>query len=220
MTELPEKGRKELKKEVEKKGLQLSIFEGSKEGKSKVWVSFRYLEEKLRVCNRREGVVLAESVEPLGVDLRAQTEAAGSEREGDQKEVRCEMLAHQEASGLPGELLENRCEEVVHDWLGSCESVERRSRGHLAYKKIAVEEADGSSKQARSRYRSLCSCRRMTSKSEKNTPPWPRKENGLQSRKKRGESTFLRFIRGESERARGSCLTVKKMHRKHASVSS
>ena len=59
---------KTLKKEVEEKGLKLSITAGGNEGESKVITSCKYLVE----CSTREGVVMAESVETLGVNLRTQ----------------------------------------------------------------------------------------------------------------------------------------------------
>ena len=54
--------------------------------------------EKLRSYSTREGVSVATSVETLGVDLRTQTM-----KQREKKEVRCEILAHEEKSGLPEE---------------------------------------------------------------------------------------------------------------------
>ena len=61
-----------MKKEVEQQGLKLSITAGGTEGESKVVTSCKYLEEEWRECSTREGVVMAESVETLGVNLRTQ----------------------------------------------------------------------------------------------------------------------------------------------------
>ena len=51
-------------------------------------------------------------------------QAIGSEREGKKKKVRCEILAHQENSGLPEKLHEDWCERAVEDRFGSRESGE------------------------------------------------------------------------------------------------
>ena len=47
LAELVEEVLKKLKKEVEEKGLRLSITEGGREGKNKVIASCKYLEEKV-----------------------------------------------------------------------------------------------------------------------------------------------------------------------------
>ena len=78
----------ETLKEVEKKGLELSISEGSKGGKSEVLASCRYLEEKLRDCSKSEGVVLAKSVEMHGVDLRTQTKQLGANEKAVKKKCK------------------------------------------------------------------------------------------------------------------------------------
>ena len=57
LAELVEEVLNKLKKEVEEKGLRLSITEGCREGKNKVIASCEYLEEKLRECSKREGEV-------------------------------------------------------------------------------------------------------------------------------------------------------------------
>ena len=67
-----------LKQEVQKKGLKLSITEGSKAGSSEVTASCRHRREKWRECSKRGGVVMAESVEMVGVDQRTQTEQLGA----------------------------------------------------------------------------------------------------------------------------------------------
>ena len=54
--------------EVQEKGYKLSITEGGKEGKSKVIITCRYLEEMFQECSKK-GVVMASSVETRRVDL-------------------------------------------------------------------------------------------------------------------------------------------------------
>ena len=48
---MAEKVLKKSKREVEEKGLKLSITEGGKEGKRKVIASCRYLQERLQDCS-------------------------------------------------------------------------------------------------------------------------------------------------------------------------
>ena len=55
---------KKLKEEVEKKGLELSVTEKGKEGKSKMIASCGYLEDELRQCSKEE-VTMADNVETL-----------------------------------------------------------------------------------------------------------------------------------------------------------
>ena len=78
---------KTLKKEVERKGLKLSVTEDEKEGKSKMIASCGFLENELRQCSKEEGVTMANSVEKLGVDLRSRA------RSWDQKKKREERSA-------------------------------------------------------------------------------------------------------------------------------
>ena len=84
LAELAETVLEKLKKEVEE-GLKLSITKGGEEGWSKILVSCRYLEEQLRVYSKREGVVVAESVETLGVDLRTRTKQLGAKEKARRK---------------------------------------------------------------------------------------------------------------------------------------
>ena len=67
VAEVAKKVMKKLKEEVEKKGLKLFVTENGKEGKSKMIASCGYLEEQLCECSKDEGVILADSVETLGV---------------------------------------------------------------------------------------------------------------------------------------------------------
>ena len=91
---------KSTKREVEEKGLVLSVTERGKEGKSNVTASCSYLAEKFGECNRREGVELTTSVETLGVDLRTTKNLLGAKREGEKEEVRREVLTCQKKSRL------------------------------------------------------------------------------------------------------------------------
>ena len=50
---------------MEKKGLQLSVTENGKEGKSNMIASCSHLEDELRQCSTEEGVTLAHRVECL-----------------------------------------------------------------------------------------------------------------------------------------------------------
>ena len=79
-------------------GLKLPITEGGKEGKGKAITFCENLEERFQKCSKKEGVVLATSVETLGVDLRTRTKQLGSEEEDEKKEVQCEILAYHEKS--------------------------------------------------------------------------------------------------------------------------
>ena len=85
---------KKLKEEVEKKGLQLSVTENGKEGKSKMIVSCGFLEDQVRQYSK-EGVTMAESVETLGVDLTMRVKKLGV-KEQENKEMQSEILAYQE----------------------------------------------------------------------------------------------------------------------------
>ena len=71
-------------------------------------------------------------------------QAVGSKGEGEKREVRCEILAYQEKSGLPDKSREDWCEEVFEDGFGPSQSMERTSRWHRTNRKAEVEEAYGS----------------------------------------------------------------------------
>ena len=70
VAEMAKKVMKKLKEEVRKKGPQLAVTENGKEGKSKMIALCRFLEEGLRQCSKA-GVMMADSVETLGVRLGA-----------------------------------------------------------------------------------------------------------------------------------------------------
>ena len=65
--------------------MKLSIIEGWKEGQSNVIISCIYLEERFHECSKKEGVIMATSVETTGVDLIREP----SER--SRAEKRCEV---------------------------------------------------------------------------------------------------------------------------------
>ena len=56
----------------------------------------RLLEDELRQASKEQGVRMADSVEPLGVDLRTRVKRLGSKRTGEKEEVQVEILDHQE----------------------------------------------------------------------------------------------------------------------------
>ena len=68
---------------VEGEGLRLSITEGGKERKSKAITSCKYLEERFQECTKKEGVVLATSVETLVGGPENQNQALGGEGESE-----------------------------------------------------------------------------------------------------------------------------------------
>ena len=70
MAEMAKKVMKKLKEDVRKKGLKLPVTENGKKGKSKMIASCRFFEDGLRQCSK-EGVMMADSVETLGVRLGA-----------------------------------------------------------------------------------------------------------------------------------------------------
>ena len=80
---MAEKVLKKLKREVEEKGVKLTITEGGKECESKVIAFCRSLQERFQECSKK-GVVMAESVETLGVDLTTKPKQLGAkENEGN-----------------------------------------------------------------------------------------------------------------------------------------
>ena len=105
VAEAAKKVMKKLKEEIEKKGLDMSVTENGKEGKSKMIASCGFLENELRECSK-EGVTMADSVETLGVELRTRVNKLGAKGKARRKEVQSEILAHQEEQGLPKELHE------------------------------------------------------------------------------------------------------------------
>ena len=78
VAEMAKKLMKILKEEVERKGLNLSVTEDGKEGKSKMIASCGFLEDELRQFSGEEGVTMADSVDSLGVDLRTRVNILGA----------------------------------------------------------------------------------------------------------------------------------------------
>ena len=101
-----------LKREVEEKGVKLSITEGWKEGIG----SCSYLEEKFQECSKREEAGLYNQREDIRSGFcKHENEAVRSEREGQREKVRPEVIE---------EFYEDLCGEEVEDGFGPCESVE------------------------------------------------------------------------------------------------
>ena len=115
-------------------------------------------------------------------------------REGEKKEVRCEILAHQEKSGLPGKYHEDRGEKVVEEGAWFLRERERTIRGYCAHSKVEIEERDCSSSRQEGTIWKL-------KKNFLRLPLWLGQkefgwENGPEGKKKLGESRSLRFRRG------------------------
>ena len=87
VAEMAKKVMKKLKKEVERKGLQLSVTGDGKEGKSKMIALCGFLVDELRQYSR-EGVTLPGSVETLGVDLRKRGKKLGAKEEARRKKCK------------------------------------------------------------------------------------------------------------------------------------
>ena len=130
------------KEEVEKKVLKLSITEKEKEGKSKMIVSCRFLEDDLRQSSKG-GVTMADSVATLGVDLRTGVNRLGAKEKARRKcKVRFSLIKKNKAfrkNYMKGG------QEVVTSGYGTSKNVEGACCGYDSYRKIKIGEADGSS---------------------------------------------------------------------------
>ena len=81
---------------TQEKGLMLSITEWGKEGQSKMIPSCRYREETLRDCNIKGRSGYGRKCGNAWSRPENQDQEIGSARDGEQKKVRSEVLAHQE----------------------------------------------------------------------------------------------------------------------------
>ena len=88
VAEMAKKLMKILKEEVERKGLNLSVTEDGKEGKSKMIASCGFLEDELRQFSGEEGVTMADSVDSLGVDLRTRVKILGAKEKARRQKCR------------------------------------------------------------------------------------------------------------------------------------
>ena len=90
---------KKLREEVEKKRLKLSVTENGKEGKRKMIASCGFLEKELSQFSKEEGSNLDDSVETLGVGLRARVKNLGAKEKARRKKckVRFSLIRKNEA---------------------------------------------------------------------------------------------------------------------------
>ena len=102
-----------------------------------------FQEDELRQCSTEEGVTSADSVETLGVDLRTRVKRLGATEQARRKKCKVRFAIIKKNEGLPEELHEGGCQEVVtsgHVPARTWESMQWSSHG-----KIYIEETDGSS---------------------------------------------------------------------------
>ena len=154
-----------------------------------------FLVNELRQCSK-EGVTMADSEETLGVDLRTRVKKLGAKEKSEEKKVQGEVLDYQEEQGLPKDLHEGGCQDVVTSEYGASKNVESARSSYGSYRKITIEGADDrSSGQTKTQSRCPCSWKHMASKWRKNFPPWPlstgqkegsRMENGIMNNEKLG----------------------------------
>ena len=90
-------------------------------------------------------MILAESVETRGVDLRTKVKMLGAKEEVRRRTCRVRFSLIKKKGGLSEELLEERCEEAVDDGNGVSESMESTCSGNDAHREIFLKEADGGS---------------------------------------------------------------------------
>ena len=88
MAEMEKKVMKKLIEEVEKEGLELSVTENGKEGKSKIIASCGFLEDELRQRSKEGGVTMADSVETRGVDLTTKVKILGAKEKARRKKCK------------------------------------------------------------------------------------------------------------------------------------
>ena len=100
VAEVAKKVLKKLREEVEKKGLKLSVTQDGKEGKSTMIASCGFLEDEMRQYSREEGVTIADSVEPLGVDLRTRVERLGAKKKTRRKTCKVKFSIPRPAGDL------------------------------------------------------------------------------------------------------------------------
>ena len=126
--------------------MKLSITEGGKDGKSRAIASCRCFGGEVSGMQEKRRSGSDNECWGAWSGLENKHQALGDEGEGEKKEVRCEILAHQEKSNLPEKFNEDWCDKAVGNGFGSRESVARTSRWHRAHRKAEVEEANGSSR--------------------------------------------------------------------------
>ena len=110
-------------REVEEKGLKLSITGGGKEGKSKVIALCSCLEDKFGECSKKMSGVDNEC-RNAGIGFENENEAAGSEREGE-GEIRLILFSRNMFEDWSEEVAENG----VGLWSGSKPSASRLLNG-------------------------------------------------------------------------------------------
>ena len=81
---------------------------------------------------------MTESAGMLGVDLRTQTKELGAKEKAKKEEVRCEILACHENSGLAEELHEDWCERAVEDRFDPRKNMRTTSRWHRAHGEVEI----------------------------------------------------------------------------------
>ena len=122
-----------MRRDVEEKGLELSITEVGKEGKSEAIASCGYLEEKFQECSKR-GVGFVTSVE------KTRTKQLGAKEKARRKkcDVRSSVAGKNRVFSVA--LFGDWCEEVaLRRGLGPSEGVGRSSRWHRANRNCEVE---------------------------------------------------------------------------------
>ena len=108
-----------------------------------------------------------------------------------------EVLAHQEESGLSEELHEDRSEKVVEDWPGSRKSVERTGGGCCACRRLKLRRQMAAARKKESVPLTLfLEVNDLEVEDELRKQKGLGLANGLQNRRRRGGSRFLRFRRG------------------------
>ena len=140
-----------------------------------------------------------------GVDLRRRTKQRGTKEKARRK---CDMRF---SFNRRNRVFQRNCirigvRKLLKDGLGPCESVVTASRGQCAYRKIAIAEADGGSRQEGvCVFVCLSSRRSKIWRPRRTYSPWPRSfgrkvsgwKNGEESGRRRGGSTSLKVRHGD-----------------------
>ena len=116
VAEMAKKVIRKLKEEVGEKAYTVSVIENGEEGKSKMIASCGYLERNLRECSKEERVILAGSVETLGVDLRTKMKRLGSKEKARRKKCRVRFLLIHKNKAFQKELHEGGGQGSCSKW--------------------------------------------------------------------------------------------------------
>ena len=163
---------KKLSEKIGKKGLELSVTDKGKEGKSKMIASCGFLEIELHQFSKEEGVTMADSLETLGVDLRMRVKRLAAKEKARRKKCKVRFSIIKKNKALQKNYMKVGVKKLLCAGMVPARTWGVHAVGMSPTERFKLRRQMAAAAGQRSTTSLSCSCKHMALKWKKSFPPW------------------------------------------------